>query len=129
MGSPSSSESWGLLLLENTRFHPGEKQNDDTFARRLAWIHDWFVKYACAAAHRAHASTEGVTHHLPAYAGLLMQREIEARTEVLKNPKDPQVLIMAGAAEKMTHVSTGGGAFLTFLSGEKLPGIEALAEA
>lgn len=86
-----------ILLLENTRFHPGEKENDDEFARRLAAPHDLFVGDAFAAAHRAHASTVGVTEHLPAVAGLLLVREVEALGGLIEEPEHPFVVVLGGA--------------------------------
>ena len=87
----------GLLVLENTRFHPGEEKNDPEFARQLASLADLYVNDAFSAAHRAHASTEGVAHHLPAYAGRLMQSELEALDQALGNPKRPVAAIVAGS--------------------------------
>ncbi len=86
-----------VLLLENTRFHPGEKANDPDFARQLAKLGELYVDDAFGAAHRAHASTEGVAHYLPAVAGLLMERELEALGRVLKNPERPFVTVLGGA--------------------------------
>ena len=67
-----------MLLLENVRFEPGETENDPTLAEALAALADLYVNDAFGAAHRAHASTEGVAHHLPGYAGLLLEREVDA---------------------------------------------------
>lgn len=86
-----------VLLLENTRFHPGEKANDPGFARQLAKLGELYVDDAFGAAHRAHASTEGVAHYLPAVAGLLMERELEVLGRVLKNPERPFVTVLGGA--------------------------------
>ncbi len=86
-----------VLLLENLRFHPEEKANDQGFAQKLAGLAELYVNDAFAAAHRAHASTEGVAHHLPAVAGLLMEQEIEALKRVLDNPRKPFVVILGGA--------------------------------
>jgi phosphoglycerate kinase len=85
------------LLLENTRFHPGEEANDPNFARELASLADIYVNDAFSAAHRAHASTEGVAHFLPAYAGRLMQAELEALNLALGNPARPVAAIVGGA--------------------------------
>ncbi len=85
------------LLLENTRFHPGEEANDPNFARELASLADIYVNDAFSAAHRAHASTEGVAHFLPAYAGRLMQAELEALNLALGNPERPVAAIVGGA--------------------------------
>ena len=86
-----------VLLLENVRFHPEEEKNDPEFAARLARLGDTFVNDAFGAAHRAHASTEGLAHHLPAVAGLLMQREIDALGQALERPERPFVAIIGGA--------------------------------
>ena len=86
-----------VLVLENTRFHPGEEDNDPEMARRLAALADIYVNDAFSAAHRAHASTEGVARHLPAHAGRLMQRELEALTAALENPDRPVCAVVGGA--------------------------------
>jgi len=82
------------LLLENLRFHPGEEQNDPHFAAALAALADVYVNDAFGAAHRAHASTEGVAHLLPSYAGRLLQREVETLEGILSEPARP---LVAGA--------------------------------
>jgi phosphoglycerate kinase len=87
----------GVLLLENTRYHAGEEANDPALAAALARLADAFVNDAFSAAHRAHASTEGVAHHLPSYAGRLMQAELEALDAALGNPARPVVAIVGGA--------------------------------
>lgn len=87
----------GVLVLENTRFHAGEEKNDPGFAKALAANADLFVNDAFSAAHRAHASTEGVTHLLPSCAGRLMQAEIEALTRALDHPARPVAAIVGGA--------------------------------
>jgi phosphoglycerate kinase len=87
----------GVLVLENTRFHAGEEKNDPIFAAALAKLADIFVNDAFSAAHRAHASTEGVAHLLPAYAGRLMQAELEALDAALGNPVRPVAAIVGGA--------------------------------
>ncbi|MFN9094659.1 MAG: phosphoglycerate kinase [Alphaproteobacteria bacterium] len=87
----------GVLLLENTRFHPGEEKNDPTMATALAKLGDAFVNDAFSAAHRAHASTEGVARLLPAYAGRLMEAELKALDAALGNPARPLVAIVGGA--------------------------------
>lgn len=87
----------GVLMLENVRFHAEEEQNDPGFAKQLADLADVYVNDAFGAAHRAHASTEGVAHILPHAAGLLMQKEVEALTKVLNNPEQPVVAIIGGA--------------------------------
>jgi phosphoglycerate kinase len=117
-----------ILLLENLRFHPEEEANDDGFARQLAALADCYVNDAFAAAHRAHASIEAITHHLqPAAAGLLMRRELEALTRILEAPERPLVAILGGAKvsdklalvehllERVDAVLIGGGMAFTFL--------------
>ncbi len=86
-----------VLVLENTRFHPGEEQNDPDMARQLAALADIYVNDAFSSAHRAHASTEGVARHLPSHAGRLMQREIEALTAALDDPERPVGAVVGGA--------------------------------
>jgi phosphoglycerate kinase len=86
-----------VLLLENTRFHAGEEKNDPAIAAALARLADAYVNDAFSAAHRAHASTEGVAHLLPAHAGRLMQAELEALDAALGNPARPVVAIVGGA--------------------------------
>lgn len=116
-----------VLLLENLRFHPEEEANDPEFARKLASFADVFVNDAFGAAHRAHASTEGVAHHLPAVAGLLMEKEIEYLSRVVTQPQRPLGAIVGGAkiSDKMSVlrnlltkadvVVTGGGMANTLL--------------
>jgi phosphoglycerate kinase len=117
-----------ILLLENLRFHAEEEANDDGFARQLAALADCYVNDAFAAAHRAHASIEAITHHLkPAAAGLLMRRELTALTRILERPDRPLVAILGGAkvSDKVTLVEhllervdallIGGGMAFTFL--------------
>jgi len=86
-----------LILLENLRFHGEEEANDPEFARALANGADLYVNDAFGAAHRAHASTEGITHHLPAVAGLLMEREVTALETLLKKPAKPFHAVIGGA--------------------------------
>jgi phosphoglycerate kinase len=86
-----------VLLLENTRFHKGEEANDPEFVAALASLGDIYVNDAFSAAHRAHASTEGVAHHLPAYAGRLMQAELEALESALAKPERPVMAIVGGS--------------------------------
>lgn len=87
----------GVLMIENVRFEPGEEANDPAFAAKLAALGDVYVNDAFGTAHRAHASTEGVAHLLPAAAGLLMQREVEVLGGILTKPKEPLVAIVGGA--------------------------------
>ncbi len=117
----------GVILLENLRFHPGEEANDPAFARDLAALADIYVNDAFSAAHRAHASTEGVAHRLPAYAGRSMQRELEALEAALGAPKRPVVGIVGGSkvstkldllqnlVGKLDKLAIGGGMANTFL--------------
>ena len=86
-----------VLVLENTRFHPGEEDNDPEMARALASLADIYVNDAFSAAHRAHASTAGVAAHLPSHAGRLMQRELEALSAALDNPERPVGAVVGGA--------------------------------
>jgi phosphoglycerate kinase len=86
-----------VLLLENLRFHKEEEQNDAEFARQLAELGDIYVNDAFGTAHRAHASTEGVTHYLPGVAGFLMEKELNFLGSALENPKRPLVAIVGGA--------------------------------
>ncbi|MEM7546131.1 MAG: phosphoglycerate kinase [Pseudomonadota bacterium] len=115
------------LLLENTRFHPGEEANDDAFAADLAALGDIFVNDAFSAAHRAHASTEGITHHLPSVAGRLMQEELEALSAALDKPARPVIAVVGGAkvstklallgnlTARVDQIIIGGGMANTFL--------------
>jgi phosphoglycerate kinase len=86
-----------VRVLENTRFHPGETKNDPEFARELASHGDLYVNDAFGAAHRAHASTVGVAQLLPAYAGLLLERELEELGSLLESPERPFVALLGGA--------------------------------
>ena len=117
----------GVMLLENLRFEPGEEQNDDDFAARLASLADVYVNDAFGAAHRAHASTVGVAERLPAYAGALMMSEIKALKELVGRPRDGFVAIIGGAkvtdkigvlerlVEQVETLIIGGGMANTFL--------------
>ncbi len=88
----------GVLLLENLRFHPEEEGNDAGFAKQLASLADVYVNDAFGSAHRAHASTEGITRHVPqAAAGLLMEKELKYLTQAISNPERPYVAILGGA--------------------------------
>jgi phosphoglycerate kinase len=119
-----------VLVLENTRFHAGEEKDDPAFAAALAKLADVFVNDAFSAAHRAHASTEGVAHLLPAYAGRLMQAELEALETALGNPSRPVAAIVGGAkvstklellgnlVGKMDVLIIGGAMANTFLSAQ-----------
>ncbi|MEM5495501.1 phosphoglycerate kinase [Hoeflea sp. AS16] len=117
-----------ILLLENTRFHPGEEKNNPDFAKALAANGDIYVNDAFSAAHRAHASTEGLAHLLPAYAGRTMQAELVALEKGLGNPARPVVAIVGGAkvstkidllqnlVKKVDALVIGGGMANTFLA-------------
>jgi phosphoglycerate kinase len=116
-----------IAVLENLRFHKGEEQNDPTFAGQLARCGDLYVDDAFSAAHRAHASTEGITHCLPTYAGPLMIEEIEALRTVLEAPQRPTAALVGGAKvstkipilkhllDKVDKLIIGGGMANTFL--------------
>ena len=116
-----------ILVLENTRFHKGEEKNDPEFTAALARLGDVYVNDAFSAAHRAHASTEGLAHRLPAYAGRSMQAEIEALEGALGSPKRPLVAVIGGAkvsskidilenlTAKVDALVIGGGMANTFL--------------
>lgn len=116
-----------VVLLENTRFHPEEEKNDPAFAKELAAGFDLYVNDAFGAAHRAHASTEGVARLLPAYAGLLLERELVALGGILTDPKRPFLAIVGGAkvsskidvlrslVPKVDALAVGGGMANTFL--------------
>jgi phosphoglycerate kinase len=120
----------GILLLENTRFHAGEEANDADFAARLAALGDLYVNDAFSAAHRAHASTEGIARLLPSYAGRAMQAELEALEKALGSPAKPVVAIVGGAKvstkidllsnliRKADVLIIGGGMANTFLAAQ-----------
>jgi phosphoglycerate kinase len=116
-----------LLMLENLRFHAEEEQNDPEYAKTLASYGEVFVNDAFGTAHRAHASTVGVTDHLPAYAGLLMEREIKALSSLLESPERPFTAVIGGAKvsgklavlenlmQRVDAFVIGGGMANTFL--------------
>jgi phosphoglycerate kinase len=93
----SGLEAGDVLLLENSRFEPGETKNDPALAEALAGLADLYVNDAFGSAHRAHASTEGVAHHLPGYAGLLLEREVVELTAVRDDPQRPLIIVLGGA--------------------------------
>jgi phosphoglycerate kinase len=93
----SRLEPGDVLMLENVRFDPGETENDPGLAEALAGLADLYVNDAFGAAHRAHASTEGAAHHLPGYAGLLLERELTELGRVVELPQRPLVVILGGA--------------------------------
>ncbi len=119
-----------VLVLENTRFHAGDEKNDPQFSQDLAKLADIFVNDAFSAAHRAHASTEGVAHFLPSYAGRLMQKELEALDAALGNPVRPVLAIVGGSkvstklellgnlVTKVDFLVIGGAMANTFLAAE-----------
>jgi len=129
-----------VLLLENLRFHPEEEKNDPEFARKLASLGDVFVNDAFGTAHRAHASTEGVTKHLPAVAGFLMLAELQELGNILENPQRPMAAILGGAKissklgvirnllSKVDCLLLGGGMASTFLKAHGLPVGDSLVE-
>lgn len=121
-----------ILLLENVRFHPEEEKNDPEFAKQLASLADAYVNDAFGTAHRAHASTEGVAHDLPAYAGFLIEKEIEFLGKAVGSPARPFVAIMGGSKvkdkialidnllPKVDRLLVGGGMVFTFLRAQGL---------
>ena len=118
----------GVLMLENVRFHPEEEKNDPAFAKELADGFDAYVNDAFGAAHRGHASTEGVAHLLPSYAGLLLEKEVRVLTSLLESPARPFLAIIGGAkvsskidvlkslVAKADVLAIGGGMANTFLA-------------
>jgi phosphoglycerate kinase len=111
-----------IHVLENTRFHPGETENDSAFARELADDRDLYVDDAFGSAHRAHASTEAVAHLLPAYAGLLLLAELDHLGRLLEEPEHPFVLVAGGAKveDKLEVLRNLGGRADTVLVGGKM---------
>ncbi len=117
-----------IALLENTRFWPGEEKNDPGFAREIAANGDFYVNDAFSASHRAHATTEGLAHQLPAYAGRAMQAELEALDKALGSPEKPVAAVVGGAkvstklavlehlVARVDHLIIGGGMANTFLA-------------
>ena len=130
-----------VLLLENTRFHKGEEKNDPAFVEELAKLGDLYVNDAFSAAHRAHASTEGLAHKLPAYAGRAMQAELEALGQALGSPQRPVMAIVGGAkistkldllgnlVSKVDYLAIGGGMANTFLAAQGKAVGKSLCEA
>jgi phosphoglycerate kinase len=129
-----------VLLLENTRFHAGETKNDPEMARQLAALADVYVNDAFGSAHRAHASTEGVAHYLPAVAGFLMEKEIKYLGQAIADPKQPFIAILGGAKvsdkigvirnllQKADQILIGGGMANTFFKAQGYPVGDSLAE-
>ncbi|QFT90568.1 Phosphoglycerate kinase [Bacillus sp. THAF10] len=119
-----------VLLLENVRFYPGEEKNDPELAKAFAELADVYVNDAFGAAHRAHASTEGIAQHLPAVAGLLMEKELEVLGKALSNPERPFTAIIGGAKvkdkigvienllNKVDNLIIGGGLAYTFIKAQ-----------
>uniref|UniRef100_UPI0035C9A306 phosphoglycerate kinase n=1 Tax=uncultured Sphingomonas sp. TaxID=158754 RepID=UPI0035C9A306 len=117
-----------VAILENTRFHPGEEKNDPAFAADLAKLGDLYVNDAFSAAHRAHASTEGLAHLLPAFAGRAMEAELDALDKALGTPEHPVAAVVGGAkvstkldvlkhlVARVDHLIIGGGMANTFLA-------------
>ncbi|WP_199621538.1 phosphoglycerate kinase [Paenibacillus alkalitolerans] len=122
--------SGDVLLLENVRFYPGEEKNDTELAKAFASLADIYVNDAFGAAHRAHASTEGIAHHLPAVSGLLMEKELAVLGKALSDPDRPFTAIVGGAKVKdkidvinnlleiADNVIIGGGLSYTFLKAQ-----------
>ena len=129
-----------VVLLENTRFHPGEEKNDAGLAQQLADLGDVYVNDAFSAAHRAHASTAGIAHLLPAAAGRLMEAELKALESALGTPLRPVVAVVGGAkvstkldllgnlVGKVDHLVIGGGMANTFLVAKGIEVGKSLAE-
>lgn len=129
-----------ILCLENTRFHQEEEKNDPAFVERLASLGDLYVNDAFSAAHRAHASTEGLAHKLPAYAGRTMQAELEALDAALGRPQRPVAAIVGGAKvstkldllgnliDKVDALIIGGGMANTFLAAQGIDVGKSLCE-
>ncbi|AQX53280.1 phosphoglycerate kinase [Priestia flexa] len=116
-----------VLVLENVRFYPGEEKNDAELAKAFAELADVYVNDAFGAAHRAHASTEGIAHHIPAVAGFLMEKELDVLSKALSNPDRPFTAIVGGAKvkdkidvidnllDKVDNLIIGGGLSYTFI--------------
>jgi phosphoglycerate kinase len=129
-----------ILLLENTRFHAGEKKNDPRMAKKLAGLAELYVNDAFGSAHRAHASTEGVAHNLPGVAGFLMEKEILYLGQAIAKPARPFVAILGGAKisdkigviknllDRANQVLIGGGMANTFFKAQGYPIGESLVE-
>jgi phosphoglycerate kinase len=117
-----------VAILENTRFHAGEEKNDPTLVAEMAKLGDFYVNDAFSAAHRAHASTEGLAHVLPAFAGRAMEAELDALDKALGNPEHPVAAVVGGAkvstkldvlkhlVARVDHLIIGGGMANTFLA-------------
>lgn len=133
-------EPGDVLVLENTRFNPGETKNDPEMAEQLASLADVYVDDAFGSAHRAHASTEGVTHYLPSVAGFLMEKEIRYLGQAIADPKRPFIAILGGAKisdkigvirnllGKADQILIGGGMANTFFKAQGYPVGDSLVE-
>lgn len=129
-----------IILLENLRFHPEEEANDDSFAAQLAKLAEVFVQDGFGVVHRAHASTEAITHHLPSVAGLLLEKEVDTITKVMENPDRPLMAIIGGAkiADKIEilnkfieiadFLAIGGAMANTFLQAQGVPIAKSMVE-
>jgi phosphoglycerate kinase len=129
-----------LLLLENSRFEPGETENDPQLSAALAALAELYVNDAFGAAHRAHASTAGVARHLPGYAGLLLEREVRELTAVVEDPAHPLVVVLGGAkvSDKIgvierflgiaDEILVGGAMCFAFFRAEGIPTGDSLVE-
>ncbi|NMC84559.1 MAG: phosphoglycerate kinase [Anaerolineaceae bacterium] len=129
-----------VLVLENTRFHPEEEKNDMGMAKQMASLAEVFVNDAFGTAHRAHASTEGVTHFLPAVAGYLLEKEIKYLGQAIADPKRPFIAIMGGSKisdkigviknllTKADSILIGGGMANTFFKAQGYPVADSLVE-
>ncbi|MGB7443869.1 MAG: phosphoglycerate kinase [Coleofasciculaceae cyanobacterium] len=134
-------DNGGVALLENLRFHPGEEKNDPEFTKQLASLADVYVNDAFGTAHRAHASTEGVTHHLsPSVAGYLIEKELQYLQNAIENPQKPLAAIIGGSKvsskigvietllDKVDKLLIGGGMIFTFYKARGLSVGKSLVE-
>lgn len=136
----SAMKAGDVAMLENLRFHKGEEKNDPAFTKELAMLGDLFVNDAFSCAHRAHASTEGLTHLLPSYAGPLMMEEISALRAALDKPQRPTAAVVGGAKvstkipvllhlmDKVDKLIIGGGMANTFLQAQGIGVGKSLSE-
>lgn len=126
----ANMQNGDIILLENVRFHAGEEKNDPALAEQFAKLADVYVNDAFGAAHRAHASTEGIAKYVPAVSGYLMQKELDVLGKALSNPERPFTAIIGGAKvkdkigviesllEKVDHLIIGGGLSFTFIKAQ-----------
>jgi len=126
----ANMQNGDIILLENVRFHAGEEKNDVALAEQFAKLADVYVNDAFGAAHRAHASTEGIAKHVPAVSGFLMQKELDVLGKALSKPERPFTAIIGGAKvkdkigviesllEKVDHLIIGGGLSFTFIKAQ-----------